>query len=35
MRGKRYQFYQDILVPPNGKSVAENIINEITNALEI
>lgn len=35
MSAKRHQFYQDILVPPNGKSVAENIINEITTALEI
>lgn len=35
MSEKRHQFYQDILVPPNGKSVAENIISEITTALEI
>ena len=35
MSEKRHQFYQDILVPPNGKSVAENIINEITKALNI
>ena len=35
MSDKRHQFYQEILVPPNGKSVAENIINEITTALEI
>lgn len=35
MSVKRHQFYQDILVPPNGKSVGENIINEITTALEI
>ena len=35
MAEKRHQFYQDILVPPNNKSVAENIINEITTALEI
>lgn len=35
MSEKRHQFYQEILVPPNGKSVAENIINEITTALEI
>lgn len=35
MAEKRHQFYNDILVPPNGKSVAENIINEITTALNI
>lgn len=35
MAEKRHQFYNDILVPPNGKSVAENIINEITTALDI
>lgn len=35
MSEKRHQFYQDILVPPNGKSVAENIIEEITSALNI
>jgi CDP-glycerol glycerophosphotransferase (TagB/SpsB family) len=32
---KRHAFYNDILVPPNGRSVAENIINEITTALNI
>lgn len=35
MNEKRHQFYNDILVPPNGKSVAENIIKEITTALNI
>ena len=35
LSGKRHQFYNDILVPPNGKSVAENIIGEITTALNI
>lgn len=35
MEKKRHQFYNDILVPPNGKSVAENIIGEITTALNI
>ena len=35
MSEKRHQFYNDILVPPNGKSVAENIVNEITTALKI
>jgi CDP-glycerol glycerophosphotransferase (TagB/SpsB family) len=35
MAEKRHTFYNDILVPPNGKSVAENIINEITTALNI
>lgn len=31
----RNEFYQNILVPPNGKSVAENIIDEISKALNI
>ena len=35
MAEKRHLFYNDILVPPNGKSVAENIIQEITTALNI
>ena len=35
MSEKRHQFYQDILVPPNGKSVAENIIGEISSALNV
>ena len=35
MAKQRHQFYNDILVPPNGKSVAENIIGEITSALNI
>lgn len=35
LQEKRHQFYNDILVPPNGKSVAENIIDEITKALNI
>lgn len=35
MAEKRHQFYEEILVPPNGKSVAENIVNEITSALKI
>lgn len=33
MAEKRQQFYNDILVPPNGLSVAENIINEIKKEL--
>lgn len=33
MAEKRKQFYNDILVPPNGLSVAENIINEIKKEL--
>lgn len=33
MTEKRQQFYDDILVPPNGLSVAENIINEIKKEL--
>lgn len=33
MADKRQQFYNDILVPPNGLSVAENIINEIKKEL--
>ena len=35
LKEKRENFYNDILVPPNGKSVAENIICEITKALNI
>lgn len=35
MADKRQQFYTDILVPPNGLSVAENIINEIKKELQI
>lgn len=35
MLEQRHQFYQDILVPPNGKSVAENIISEISTALKM
>lgn len=35
MSEKRHQFYQDILVPPKGKSVAENIVCEIATALSI
>lgn len=35
MAEKRQQFYNDILVPPNGLSVAENIINEIKKELHI
>lgn len=33
--GFRHAFYNDILVPPNGLSVAENIINEISKVLKI
>lgn len=32
---KRQSFYNEILVPPNGRSVAENIIGEIANALNV
>lgn len=35
MYDKRNAFYNDILVPPNGKSVAENIISVISKALNI
>lgn len=35
MAEKRHKFYNEILVPPNGQSVAENIIHEITTALSI
>lgn len=35
MAEQRHTFYNNILVPPNGKSVAENIINEITTVLNI
>lgn len=35
MAEKRHQFYNNILVPPNGNSVAESIIHEITTALNI
>lgn len=35
MQSVRNEFYQNILVPPNGKSVAENIIDEISKALNI
>lgn len=35
MAEQRHKFYNEILVPPNGRSVAENIINEITTALNI
>lgn len=35
MRDKRQLFYDSILVPPHGKSVAENIIDEITKTLNI
>ena len=31
----RDEFYQSILVPPHGKSVAENIVSEISKALNI
>lgn len=29
MKEKRIKFYNEVLLPPNGKTVAENIINEI------
>lgn len=32
-RDERTSFYNDFLVPPNGKSVAENMYNEIVNSL--
>ncbi len=35
MQSVRNEFYQNILVPPNGKTVAENIIDEISKALNI
>lgn len=35
LNDRRTEFYNNILVPPNGKSVAENIVNEITEALKI
>lgn len=35
MAEQRHKFYNDILVPPKGKSVGENIIDEITTALNI
>lgn len=34
MAEKRRQFYDDILLPPNGMSVAENIISEIKKELK-
>ena len=33
MKSVREQFYKDILLPPNGCSVAENIIREIKKEL--
>lgn len=33
MKSEREQFYNDVLLPPNGCSVAENIINEIKKEL--
>jgi CDP-glycerol glycerophosphotransferase (TagB/SpsB family) len=33
MKDKRIAFYNDVLLPPNGCSVAENIINDIKKAL--
>lgn len=33
MKDKRKAFYQEVLLPPNGCSVAENIINDIKKAL--
>lgn len=35
MREKRERFFNENLLPPNGVSVAENIINEISKTLEI
>ena len=35
LKEKRQKFYDDILVPPNGKSVAENIIETICQKLKI
>lgn len=34
MKGQRERFYKDILLPPHGCSVAENIINEIKKELK-
>lgn len=35
MKSVRSAFYQEILVPPNGKTVAENILEELSKALRI
>ena len=35
MQSVRNEFYQNILVPPNGKTVAENIVEELSKALKI
>lgn len=35
MQTMRNEFYQNILVPPNGKTVAENIVEELSKALKI
>ena len=33
MKDKRKAFYEEVLLPPNGKSVAENILDDIVNEL--
>lgn len=35
MKYKRQQFFKEVLLPPNGCSVAENIVNDIKHALHI
>ena len=35
MQMTRQEFYQSILVPPNGQSVAENIVDEISKVLNL
>lgn len=35
MRPKRRQFYEDYLLPPNQNSVAQNIVNDIVESLQL
>ena len=35
MRSQREQFFRDYLLPPNGKSVAQNVVDDIVESLEL
>jgi hypothetical protein len=35
MRRQREQFFSDYLLPPGGKSVAQNVVDDIVDSLDL
>ena len=35
MKAQREKFFQNYLLPPNGKSVAQNVIDDLVESLQL